>query len=382
MRHYLLILFFTSLWLNGCGKDPEPQQPSMASSETANSPVPSASGLVTPTKLVHIKTASRPFLTVEPVWTQQLMEQVRAPGQVEFRQRSVSKVGVHIAGQVAAINVQVGDKIRVGDVLLMLHSPEAAAHRAALLTTQASLKLAEQTVQRQSQMLKRGVGLELEKLEADRQLAQARAEYDSANRAAQLLGAGVGEAVAVKSTIAGTVLKLNTTLGAAVNLGDDAMVEIGDADALWVVAEVFERDLPLLAVGDRVKVELSAPAAQPIPGKVAALGVEFANEQRRVPVYITLTAPAPNLRPGMYAKVAITPQQQRQLLLPTEAVLIKDGKRTVVYVEVGEGVYEQKTVVVGESEDGKVPVLEGLQDGDRVVVHGALLVDGEADQLL
>jgi cobalt-zinc-cadmium efflux system membrane fusion protein len=84
----------------------------------------------------------------------------------------------------------------------------------------------------------------------------------------------------------------------------------------------------------------------------------------------------------MYARVAIQPRQQDHVLLPAAAVLIKDGKRTVVYVETAEGVYEQRPVVVGESADGQVPVLEGIQPGERIVVRGALLLDGQAEQLL
>jgi cobalt-zinc-cadmium efflux system membrane fusion protein len=283
---------------------------------------------------------------------------------------------------VATIRVQAGDKLRAGDVLLVLNSPEAATARATLATARAGLKLAEETALRQAQMLARGVGLELEKLEADRQLTEARAEFDRASRTAQLLGDGEGPQVAVKAPIAGTVLKLNTSLGAAVEAGGEPLVELGDAGTLWIVAEVFERDLASVSEGDEVTVEFAASPTRLLKGRVTALGAAFADEQRRAPVYVSLTEPAPNLRSGMYARVTIQPRQQEHVLLPADAVLIKDGKRTVVYVETAEGVYEQRPVSVGESANGRVPVLEGIQPGERVVVRGALLLDGEAEQLL
>jgi cobalt-zinc-cadmium efflux system membrane fusion protein len=361
----------------GCtSSDEQPAQPAPRSGP------PTTSEPVSKPKTVRVRTESLPFLTVEPAQVQQPVEPVRAPGRVEFRQQAVSGVGAQVAGRVAAIRVQAGDKVRAGDVLLVLHSPDAAAARATLATARAGLRLAEETAKRQAQMLTRGVGLELEKLEADRQLAEARAEFDRASRTAQLLGEGDGAQVTIKAPIAGTVLKLKTTVGSAVEPGGEALVELGDAGALWIVAEVFERDISLLEEGDEASVELAVSPGRSFRGKVTALGAAFAGEQRRAPVYITLTEPASNLRPGMYARVAIQPRQIKRVLLPSSAVLVKGGQRTVVYVETAEGEYEQRTVTVGVVSEGRVPVLDGLRAGERVVVRGALLLDGEAEQLL
>ena len=358
------------------------------SSDDRNPPPETASGRAAPNEPASkpssfsVRKESRAFLSVEPAQVLQPAEAIRAPGRVEFRQQAVSGVGTPVAGRIAAVRVQAGNKVRAGDVLFLLHSPEAATARAALPTARAGLKAAEETARRQALMLARGVGLELEKLEADRQLAEARAEFDRANRTAQFLGEGDGAQVAVKAPIAGTVLDIKTTVGAAVEPGGEPLVELGDAGTLWIVAEVFERDLPLLREGDEARVELAISPDRPLRARVTALGAVFADEQRRAPVYIALTESAPNLRPGMYARVAIQPRQQDHVLLPAAAVLIKDGKRTVVYVETAEGVYEQRPVVVGESADGQVPVLEGIQPGERIVVRGALLLDGQAEQLL
>ena len=369
------ILIFSAMV--GCtSSDDQPSQPAAPAGRT------SAGETTSKSKTVRVRAESLPFLTVETAISQQQAEPVRAPGRVEFRQQAISSVGTQVTGRVASIRVQAGDKVQAGDVLMVLHSPEAAAARATLSTARANLNLAEETAKRQAQMLARGVGLELEKLEADRQLIQARAEFDRANRTVQLLGEADGAQVAVKAPIAGTVLKLKTSVGAAVEPGGEALVELGDAGTLWIVAEVFERDLSVLGEGDAVSVELSVSPTRPLRGKVTALGAVFADEQRRAPVYIALTEPVPNLRPGMYAWVAIQPRQQEHILLPATAVLIKDGKRTVVYVETADGAYEQRPVIIGESVAGKVPVLEGIQPGERVVVRGGLLLDGEAEQLL
>lgn len=379
-RFAFLIPLFGFLVATGCtSSDDRNAPPETAPGRAApNEPASTAS---TPSSF-RVRQESRAFLSVESAQVLQPAEAIRAPGRVEFRQQAVSGVGTPMAGRIAAVRVQAGSKVRAGDVLFLLHSPDAATARAALSTARAGLKAAEETARRQALMLARGVGLELEKLEADRQLAEAKAEFDRAHRTAQFLGEGEGAQVAIKAPIAGTVLNIKTSVGAAVEPGGEPLAELGDAGTLWIVAEVFERDLHLLREGDEARVELVISPDRPLRAKVTALGTVFKDEQRRAPVYVALTEPAPNLRPGMFARVAIQPRQTGRVLLPTSAVLVKGGQRTVVYVETAEGAYEQRPVTVGVSAEGRVPVLEGLRPGERVVVRGALLLDGEAEQLL
>jgi cobalt-zinc-cadmium efflux system membrane fusion protein len=85
----------------------------------------------------------------------------------------------------------------------------------------------------------------------------------------------------------------------------------------------------------------------------------------------------------MFAKATIKGElSEQQVSLPTTAVLIKDAKQTIVYVEVNKGLFKARTITAGPARDGVVAVHEGLNEGDRVVTKGALLIDGEAQLLL
>jgi cobalt-zinc-cadmium efflux system membrane fusion protein len=99
-------------------------------------------------------------------------------------------------------------------------------------------------------------------------------------------------------------------------------------------------------------------------------------------VYIAVEEQQSTLRPGMYARITINAALSQGVVVPVSAVLIKDGKRNIVYVESGEGAFAPRDVVVGQSIDGHVQVISGLTPGERVVVRGALLLDGTAEQLL
>jgi len=88
------------------------------------------------------------------------------------------------------------------------------------------------------------------------------------------------------------------------------------------------------------------------------------------------------LRAGMLAQVALRVGAKADVLVPVSAVLIKDGKRRVVYVEREDGSFEAREVQTGRNQDGQVVILQGLTAGERVVVRGALLLDTQAEQLL
>jgi cobalt-zinc-cadmium efflux system membrane fusion protein len=103
---------------------------------------------------------------------------------------------------------------------------------------------------------------------------------------------------------------------------------------------------------------------------------------RRGAVYIELDNTNLQLKPGMFARAMIEVAGPKRIVLPTSAILIKDKNQTIVYIEVSDGVFEPRNVLIGQAHDGFVPVLEGLNAGERVVTSGTLLLDSEASMLL
>jgi cobalt-zinc-cadmium efflux system membrane fusion protein len=156
---------------------------------------------------------------------------------------------------------------------------------------------------------------------------------------------------------------------------------IGDPAAVWVVAEVFESDLAGLREGAEARVETSS-LAQPIRGRIQRIGTALDEETRRAPVYVTLDDAPPTMRPGMLAKVGLEAAAPTGLVIPLSAVLIKDERRSIVYVQHGETVFHARDVQLGQPMRGFIPVLGGLAVGDRIVVRGGLLLDSAASQLL
>jgi len=177
------------------------------------------------------------------------------------------------------------------------------------------------------------------------------------------------------------VITIRTAVGASVTPGGEALLELGDPTRLQVVAQVPQGDLRRIAVGQEASVELPALAAR-VAARVENFNPRVDPESRRGQVYLALTKRIDGLRAGMLAQVALRVGAKADVLVPVSAVLIKDGKRRVVYVEREDGTFEAREVQTGRNQDGQVVILQGLTAGERVVVRGALLLDTQAEQLL
>ena len=329
---------------------------------------------------VTIPKASRPYITVATISPQAFAATVQAPSRVEFRAKALSTVGAVVSGRLSDIDVQVGDPIKAGTRLGILESTEAAQMRSDVLRTKDELQRAEDRARRQESMLKKGVGLEIERNEANIMLREARTDYERSVQATQLLGSGTDQSVVLRAPINGVVLRVNASIGTAVEAGA-VLFELGEPGALWIVADVFENDLPLIEKGAKVNLQIST-VSKPVTGHVAAVSAAMQADLRRGAVYIELDNASLPLKAGMFARAMIEVAGPKRIVLPTSAVLIKDKNQTVVYIESSDGVFEPRNVLIGQAHDGFVPVLEGLNTGERVVTSGTLLLDSEASMLL
>jgi membrane fusion protein, heavy metal efflux system len=330
--------------------------------------------------VVTIQQASRPFIEVEEVSATKTDSMVSAPARVDFRDGAVSQVGVPLDGRVQVVHVIVGQKVRIGDPLVTLDCPDAAAMRASIDVAQASLREARLELERQRRMQEEGVGTSRDLVAAETKVSAAQAEVARTESGAQSIGAGTAAAVVVRAPITGIVIVRKASVGMAVQRGGDPLIEIGDASALWIVADVFERDLAGVHVGASGRVTF-ASVGHDLLGRVNSVGTVVGSGLRTAPVYLSIDASSAMLRPGMYGRVEIQ-GTDAAVTLPTSAVLIKDGSNPVVYVQKDPLTYLRRQVVLAQPVEGRVQIVSGLSPGEKVVVRGALLLDGSADQLL
>jgi cobalt-zinc-cadmium efflux system membrane fusion protein len=334
-----------------------------------------------PDGTVRLSRQSQPYVATQKVALGAASPVVAAPARIAFRDGAVSQVNMPINGRIAAIHVKTGDRVKLGDPLVTISSPDAAAARAQLATAIAEHDAAIQEVARQDSMGKSGVGVDSERVTAKARLAQNDAELARAQTTVAMLGGGAGPTVVLRAPIEGTVISRHATVGAVAQPGGDPLIEIGNPTSLWVVAEVFERELAQVRDNAAVDIELSTRAA-PVAGHVVSVGSALTGALRTAPVYIALDAPDADVRAGMFARAAIKAPAGRSIVLPAEAVLLEDGKTYVVFVRTGEDLFVARKVQIGRSIEGKIEITSGVVEGEDVVTKGALLLDGAAEQLL
>ncbi len=354
------------------------------SSTAASPPVEHAPAIASPQSdgTVRLEPGSRMYVATTRVVVGAETPLVRAPARLAFRDGAVSQITLPVAGRVTEVHVKTGDKVTAGMPLLTVSSPEAAAARAAAAGARAEHDVAVSELARQDKMAASGVGIDSERAAVAARVRQTEVELARAQTTAALLGGGGGSTVVLSSPIDGTVISRRANVGTIAQPGGEPLIELGNPSALWVIADVFERDVAQVHEGAAVAISLSS-RAQPVAGHVVSVGTALTGSLRTAPVYIALDADGDQgVRAGMFARAAISLPSAEAIVLPAEAILVKDGKTTLVYVKRGESVFTPRPVEVGPSIDGKVQVLSGLTVGEEVVTKGALLLDGAAEQLL
>jgi len=331
---------------------------------------------------IVLEDAARAYISVEEVGSSSTGVSIRAPARLAFRDNAVSRVGAPIPARVMKLHVRVGDKVRPGDPLATLASPDASGYHAELARAKVELTAANDAFSRQADMLAKGVGREYEKVTAEMRVKDAEERVRAAKRDVSLLGKSFGGTVIVTSQIEGTVLRRSATVGAQVDPDGEPLYEIGNPKDLWVVADVFQDDLPMVKEGAVVTVELASKSGK-VEGEVASVGALLDTAVRRAPVYVDIKAKdLEGLKAGMFARASIRGEATEGITVPVGAVLIKDGDQPVVYLENGKGGFVRRDVEIGHAYEDRVQVVSGLQPGERVAIKGALLIDGAANQLL
>lgn len=286
------------------------------------------------------------------------------------------QLGVELSGvRITALNVDVGQRVKQGDVLLELDARSASAD---LAQAEAGLREAEAALELAASNVRRAEPLAAQQLVSAAQLDELRAQRTSAQ-------ARVGTARAVRDNAAlrrdfarlrapadGIISKRLVQPGQIVAAGSELLRLIRDGRLEWR-AELAEGQLAQVSVGDSV----TLPSREgPVTGTVRAVSPGVDAQTRTGTVHADLPEPG-SLQPGSYVEGRIQVGQGRGLTVPSAAVVLRDGLPYVFSVD-DQGVARRVRVRTGASIDGRTELLDGVRAGDQVVLEGAgFLGDGD-----
>jgi Cu(I)/Ag(I) efflux system membrane fusion protein len=156
------------------------------------------------------------------------------------------------------------------------------------------------------------------------------------------------------------------------------LYQIADLSSVWVIADVFEQDIGRVRAGQAATLRFDAYPGQVFAGRVTYVYPTLKAETRTAQVRIELANPGGRIKPAMYAQVELPAAGRPVLAVPASAV-IDSGMRRVVLIDQGEGRFEPREVKLGARGDEHVAVVEGVKEGERVVVAANFLIDAESN---
>jgi membrane fusion protein, copper/silver efflux system len=157
----------------------------------------------------------------------------------------------------------------------------------------------------------------------------------------------------------------------------EKIFDIVDLSTVWVLADIYEYEIPFVKVGQNARITLSAYPRKEFPAQVDFVYPSLSGQTRTAKARFVLPNPDLLLKPQMFADVELELDLGERLAIPDTAVL-DTGIRQIVYVDTGDGFFAPRQIKVGDRSDGMVEVVQGLKAGEKVASSAVFLIDSEA----
>jgi cobalt-zinc-cadmium efflux system membrane fusion protein len=345
-------------------------------------------GIALPTAL-----AARAGIEVARLQAEPIVPTVDVVGDVHFDPARVADVGGRLEGRVVEVHVELGDRVEPGDPLVTIEGPDLGQAMAELLEARAELAAATSQADRQATLRREQLttATELEQATAERAALEARVRGAAQSLAALGLppgsitaasrGRAQPSAITLRAPIAGEVVERRVHLGAVVD-PTHPLVRIADLSSVWVVLDIFERDVGRVRLGDRVEVRSEAHPDQPHDGTIAHVGATFDEATRTADVRVVVDNSDRRLRPGQFvhATLHVASEAQREALLLPQSAISQIAGQPGAFVRIGAGRYDVRPLELGARHGARFEVRRGLAVGDEVVVEGAFALKSELER--
>ena len=326
--------------------------------------------------------ASSPVQYV-PVTEQPIEDQLDLSGKVQADPARSFRVFPPASGRVLDVKVKPGDFVSKGETLATIESADAGSAQSDLVKAEIEATRAQREADREKVLVDHGAVAEKDYIDAKAAADSAQAELARAKQRLQALGMNAqttSDHISLTSPSRGVVLTVGAAAGEFSKSLDNAdpLITIADLSVIWIVGDVFEKDIAKVQPGTRVTVSVDAFPGQQWTGRIDSVSGALDPMTRTLKVRVPLQNPGNKLKPEMFAEIHVDVGRHSALVVPTSAV-IHEGQNTVVFVE-NNGKSEQRNVTTGQAVDGKVEITSGVEKGERVAANGAELLTGGASQ--
>ena len=374
---------------SGAGR-PVPTPRNIGSEQST--PTPSTSE---PTISIDAEAAKRAGIKTEPVGEAMLTASA-APGQVTTgvvqanAYRTTPVVSV-VGGIVRRVTAELGQNVSKGQTIAVVFSDELAMAQSRYLNALAELDEHHKHHTRTMRLVEIGAASREELEEATTKLRSAEAEVEAQRQRLMLLGlnetrigqlktpAQVSSEVPLPAPVAGTVISRTANPGEVIP-ADKEILRIADLSSVWVMGQVYEKDLGKVVVGSGASITSDAYPGRVFRGRVSYVDPTLDPATRTAQARIELTNPGNALKIGMYVNVAFATlggAESTTPVIPKSAVQNVNDQQVVFVETTTQNVYAMRPVKLGPEANGQYPVLEGLSVGERIVTDGSFLLRAE-----
>ncbi|MCB1947696.1 efflux RND transporter periplasmic adaptor subunit [Nitrosomonas sp.] len=296
---------------------------------------------------------------------------VRTVGRVDYDEERIVRLHPKVEGWIETMRVdKTGEKVKKNQDLLSIYSPQLVVSQQEYVLALNNLHILKQSpiadIRRGAEEL---VSSALERLKLldvpEHQLHDLTRDHN------------IHKTLHIHSPASGIVVHVGAREGQYVTPATEIYL-IADLSTVWVYADIYENELPWVQLGDLVEMRLAGIPGRVFRGHLAFIYPYAEAKTRTIKVRLDFKNTELLLKPDMFAEVSIyASKQKRALVIPSEAV-IRSGTRDKVLVARGAGKFEPRTITTGVAADGKVIVLDGLEEGEEVVTSSQFLIDSES----
>jgi membrane fusion protein, heavy metal efflux system len=314
-----------------------------------------------------------------------------AVGTIDFNEDLLVQVFSQYPGKILKANYNIGDDVKVGDILFTIDSPDLLQAESTLLAAAGVLDLQKKTLARLVNLLKSGGSAQkdVDQSTSDEQTAEG--NFKAARDAVRIFGKTdaeidqvvemrkVDSTLLVPSPISGRIVARSAAPGLLVQPGNPpAPYSVADLSTMWMLANVVETDAPAYKLGQDVEVRVPAYPDKVFKGHVTALGAMIDPNSHRQLVRSQIDDPEHLLRSGMYASFVIRVGEAMHSLAVPENGVVREGDATMsVWVTSDSRHFTKRTVTTGIAQDGWTQIRSGLSPNETVVMDGAVFLSNK-----
>jgi len=319
-------------------------------------------------------------LTVQPTT---LTRSLRLTGAVAYNSFRTTPVITQVSGPVSRVVVVPGQKVTQGEPMLYVASPDYSQLRTNYLKAKSAYSLAQMAFVRAQDLYQHHAIAEQNLEQAESAEVQANGDLVAAQAALKVMGVTDPDAlvkappsfeVPVKAPIGGLVVEQDVSAGQLIQPGTTQCFMISDISTVWVLVNVYQKDLPYVRVGDQVTIQTDT-YPEVFHGRIAYVAASLDPSTRTLQARIETSNPGEKLKKDMYVVATVNAGAiQNAIALPDAAVLRDTENQPFVYAAASANQFGRRSVTLGESLNGQTQITSGLNAGDRVIGNGSLFL--------